>query len=247
MEIVGMRRDLRPEDEELIQEIYESEITQAEALTSSGQLLQVVSIYEALASVYGGWPEAEGIEAKIQKTKGSKAYKKEMEKEKYISGTELTYISHFVGVFNNMENDPPPPPKLSRFLRELRLEEILKKEKSRDSKQKNMAVRLLHSLENNASRKGWAYLDSRENAKAILSLEVALRASREDSFRRPYLYYNLACAYARNQDTKKALKNLKLAVEAGFTDLDHIQKDEDLEALRKTPGFADIIELLKKK
>jgi tetratricopeptide (TPR) repeat protein len=110
-----------------------------------------------------------------------------------------------------------------------------------------MAVRLLRSLENNASSKGWAYLSNGDDDKAVLAFEVALKASREDSYRRPYLFYNLACAYARNQNTKRALKNLKLAVESGFADLAHIQQDDDLETLMNTPEFADIIELLKKK
>ncbi len=247
MEIVGMRRNLRPKDHGLIQEIYEKEITQAEALESSGQILQALSIYEALASLYQGWPGAEGIVTRIQRTKRSSAYKRALEEEKNISERELSLISNFVGVFNQMENGSTPLPDLNRFFRDLRLDEILKKVKSRNSKERNMAVRLLHSLENNASRKGWVYFNNQDNDKAMLAFEVALKASRKDSYRRPYLFYNLACAYARNQNPKRALKNLKLAVESGFADLAHIQQDEDLEGLRNTPEFADIIELLKKK
>ena len=49
--------------------------------------------------------------------------------------------------------------------------------------------------------------------------------------------YNLACCYGQVGDDKRAAKYLKLAVEEGFTDINHIKSDSDFEKVRNSPKF----------
>lgn len=59
-------------------------------------------------------------------------------------------------------------------------------------------------------------------------------------------YYNLACTYALNGDQPMALKNLKLSIDAGYIDYQHIRSDNDLAALREDPNFRALTEPLRK-
>ena len=72
--------------------------------------------------------------------------------------------------------------------------------------------------------------------------------------------YNVACLYSiasakvppagtaagqqglAREYQEKAIKMLEKAVEAGFTDLDHMRKDPDLEPLRSLPEFQRLVD-----
>jgi dienelactone hydrolase len=53
MEFAAMTRGLRPPDQEMIREIYASEVAAAQALEMSGNILGAVSEYETLAAAFG--------------------------------------------------------------------------------------------------------------------------------------------------------------------------------------------------
>src|SRR5688572_18072545 len=57
--------------------------------------------------------------------------------------------------------------------------------------------------------------------------------------------YNLACSLALSKRNTDALKQLREAVALGYRDLDWMQQDPDLEALKKHPQFQELIQTLK--
>lgn len=56
--------------------------------------------------------------------------------------------------------------------------------------------------------------------------------------------YNLACAYSLNGEKEKAVEFLQKAVVAGFVDFKWIEKDPDLEGIRKMPEYIEIVNRL---
>jgi CubicO group peptidase (beta-lactamase class C family) len=58
---------------------------------------------------------------------------------------------------------------------------------------------------------------------------------------RPAALYNIACARARLGQTDRALKDLRLAIRAGFDDAETIGGDEDLAAIRDDPRFGRLL------
>jgi len=82
MEILGMSIGIRPTEEKLIKEIYDKEIAKAETLEASGQIIQALSDYEAIASTFKEWQVTDAIETKIEHIKKSKVYKRLVKKEK---------------------------------------------------------------------------------------------------------------------------------------------------------------------
>lgn len=55
-------------------------------------------------------------------------------------------------------------------------------------------------------------------------------------------HYNLACIYSRREDADRALEQLSRALEAGYSNLEHLMEDPDLELVRKHPGFRDLLQ-----
>ena len=57
----------------------------------------------------------------------------------------------------------------------------------------------------------------------------------------PFILYNLSCSYALLNQEKKALEALKRALDLGYEDLDWMEEDPDLAALRKVDGYKSLI------
>ena len=60
----------------------------------------------------------------------------------------------------------------------------------------------------------------------------------------PIVHYNLACSLSLVGETDKAIKSLRKAIECGYDDLEHLEKDPDLKSLHRHPEFKQILMLL---
>lgn len=58
-------------------------------------------------------------------------------------------------------------------------------------------------------------------------------------------HYNLACSLALSKRRADALRTLRKAVSLGYSDLNWMLRDPDLESLKDTPGFQQLLEKLK--
>ena len=60
----------------------------------------------------------------------------------------------------------------------------------------------------------------------------------------PGIHYNLACAYARQGEASESLKWLASAVEKGFSDRKLLESDRDLESIRSTARYRELVNAL---
>jgi len=58
-------------------------------------------------------------------------------------------------------------------------------------------------------------------------------------------HYNLACSLALSKRHADALRALREAVKLGYRDFEWMSRDHDLQALKKHPGFAELLHQLK--
>ena len=91
-------------------------------------------------------------------------------------------------------------------------------------------VEVLHQL-------GSLYTSSAMYAEG-LKIDQRLAALRTDD---PIVRYNLACSYALLRQADKAFEALDEAIELGYTDADHMDKDEDLDNVRSDPRYAEAV------
>ena len=77
----------------------------------------------------------------------------------------------------------------------------------------------------------------REDTRALDCLQRLVQIQPDN----PDGYYNLACIYAREGNINNAIKWLKISIEKGFNNWKLLQKDNDLENLRNTQIYKDLI------
>lgn len=77
---------------------------------------------------------------------------------------------------------------------------------------------------------GNALLDAEKNQEAIKAYSMAEALNYKPLHK---LLFNKACAYSKSDKLKESLDQLVTAIEFGYTNLDNIMKDPDLENLRK--------------
>ena len=90
-------------------------------------------------------------------------------------------------------------------------------------------------------RLGTSQIYLRQLADAIKSLEQAIKIGGGAALD----FYNLACAFSLSGEKEKALDNLEKAVNAGFTDRQQYETDSDLDSLRETGRFKELLKKLR--
>lgn len=105
------------------------------------------------------------------------------------------------------------------------------------AKQDYMTVIELDTVPGNSSCAQYAFLELGEKEKAIDYME---RVIANDSIN-PGNYYDAACLYSRMGNYNKALDMLKMALEKGFRRFNHIENDDDLDGIRQTEEFKNLI------
>jgi ketosteroid isomerase-like protein len=90
-------------------------------------------------------------------------------------------------------------------------------------------------------RLGTGQIYLRQLPEAIKSLEQAIKVGGGAALD----FYNLACALALSGQKEKALDNLEKAINAGFTDRRQYETDSDLDKLRQTERFKELLKRLR--
>ena len=90
-------------------------------------------------------------------------------------------------------------------------------------------------------RLGTSQIYLRQLPEAIKSLEQAIKVGGGAALD----FYNLACALALSGEKEKALDNLEKAINAGFADRQQYETDSDLDGLRETERFKELLKRLR--
>lgn len=85
---------------------------------------------------------------------------------------------------------------------------------------------------------GNVYMDKKKYDQALLSFGLAEQLNYEPFSK---ILYNKACLYSLQEKTELAGKYLEYSIQAGYNNLDHINKDSDLDELRNTYYFKQAI------
>lgn len=248
MEVLAMKRKLRPLDTRLNEKIYTKELEKAQRLEEEGYVYRAVSEYEAIVSVFHEWKDAKDISDRISYLKQSKEYRKFMNDEKEISEREDLYRKKFINTFARIMKSPEMVMNLTDIYSELGISHLFNKFKNKKNINEHyLASRLLTELFIHSVEEGWRYYDKGNYKMAIIFHEIAAKASEYKPSRLPYVQYELARFYALNKQKKKSLKILERAVENGFNDIEAIENQDDLKTIKNSVEYKKIIRELKKK
>lgn len=248
MELVAMKQNIKPLDEELIERLFLKEIAEAQELEKSTDLASALARYEAVARIFGEWQNIEDIQIKIHNLKENRLYKQFLKNEKKRDREETTILNKFAREIARIKNHPPNLATLPKILSMLKIKTLSKAANDDENiYDKGTAVRTLHNIHVIARNEAFGQHEKGDFKRAILFFEVAVRAGVNVFKVQPYEYFNLACAYARDRNSGKALENLTLAIQEGFNEPELLESDKDLESIRKTPQFISLLDTLRKR
>ncbi len=248
MEILAMKRKLRPPDNGLIEKIYAGELEKAQRLEEEGQVYRAVFEYEATVMTFKEWKDAKAISDRISDLKQSEEYRQFMNAEKGINEREDLHRQRFIKTFARIMKYPETIMNLADIYSELGISQLLNKiNNKKNINEHYLASRLLTELFIHSVEEGGRYYEKGNYKMAIVFYEIAAKASEYKSSRLSYVHYTLARFYALNNQKKKALKMLERAVENGFDDIEAIENQEDLKTIKNSVEYNKILRELKKK
>jgi predicted esterase len=225
-----------PRDEKALEAILAKRLSRAREKQAAGRLLDAWRDYSALARDFRSLKDVAGIEARLAEleTNGARKLAAREQKRDAADSRELARLQEVLRAVQ----PGGEPPALAHMLGELRVRELRKKAAGKDREEAVAARRLLASVFVQASfYLPRDLLEKRDFTRAIFFLTVATEIRPES----PWVWYDRACAYSRSGDQRRALQDLRAAVEKGFRDRDHMAGDPDLAPLREEPAFQELL------
>jgi len=248
MELVVMKQKIRSLDEELIERLYLKEISEAQELEKSIDFASALTRYEAVVRLFDEWQNIEEIQIKIRNLKENRLYRQFLKNEKKREREETAILDTLTREIALIKKHPPDQATLHKILSMLKIKIL--SNAANDNKNiydRSMAVRTLHNINVIARNEAHVQYEKGDFKRAILFFEVAIKAGVSVVGDQPYQYFNLACAYARDKNSDKALESLSLAIQEGFNERELLESDKDLELIRKTPKFISLLDVLRKR
>jgi tetratricopeptide (TPR) repeat protein len=249
LELIAMKSGLKAKETPFIAAEYQKRLIKAQTLEAEGRLVRSVIELEGIVSDFKELLDISGPEKKVSEIKGRPEYQK-MEREKRAAEEkELVLQPRTLQVFANFDQlvSSQATVRLKDIVRALGVDALLAdSSQNKDVFRSEMAKRILSQVAILADQRGFRTRDAGNFPVAVLCFELAVKSSAGHPMN-PGEYYNLAAAYTLWGKTKDALKNLGLAVEKGFDDLEFLENDRDFDTLRGTEEYKTLVSRLNPK
>lgn len=243
MELQAIRTQRRERDETLIAELWRSGSERAAADEAAGRAYEAYLGYLSLAEDFDGLREVAGAREKTARLGALKEVRRALDEEAgEIRRQRRLYEELFALATAPVvpDNDVVDPTRFRRRVADLR--KLARAET--DTSERRVARRTLNELFANFYEHAGNLRDRGEGASQIVvDLELASELAPDN----PRVLFELASAYARNKEKKKALATLKRAVENGFNDADAIAADQPLATLREEAAYKEILDRIQRK
>jgi tetratricopeptide (TPR) repeat protein len=226
-------------DDALAESVFQKQIGKAKERETAGEILEAEREYASSVRDFGTLRDVSAVAGRAAELKRDPRFPKLLAAEQKRLTTEESEQRRIDDVLAFSQANVVP---VSALVRDLRVRELQKRAQSADRDDASSAERLLASIFGRTSYyfAGEA-LEKKEYTRAIYFLTVATEVRPES----PYAWYNRACGWARSGNRKKALEDLRLAVEKGFHDRALMEKDPDLASLKDDVAFAEILRSVK--
>jgi predicted esterase len=251
MEVMAMKLGVRPKDQALAAAVVGVELGEARTLDGDGRVFWAVERLEAAAHLAEalGLADTGDLAARIEGLKARKEFGQFLEAERARDRKEADFRTGFGQAFGAVE-DPETggPPAVPKVLQEMGISFLRKDAKAaRTVEERSLASRLLFEFSFAAQTRAAALFDARDLSRAAVYWDLAIAACETGLPREKGLYFNRACVAAASGDRRTALKCLSSAVDKGFADLGLLERAGELDSIRDTAGFREIVERVRTK
>jgi predicted esterase len=253
MEVVAMQQGLRPKDPMLAGLLIGRELDEARTLENAGRIYWAGERLEAAALLTRGLElDLAGLEdlpSRVAGLKARKEYRRFLDAERARDREEAEFRTSFGQAFGAVEDpDTGGTSAVPKVLQEMRIGFLKKDAKNAKTiEERSLASRLLFEFSFAAQARAASLSDARDLSRAAAYWDLAIAACEEGLPRERGLYFNRACVAAISGDKKTALKSLSSAVDKGFADLELLESAGELDPIRDTAGFREILARIRAK
>ena len=243
LEVTAMKGGLRPADKTLAEAIIGREIEEAGRLEAEGRVFWAVDRLETAASLADGLVDAPGVAESVARLKAHRDFGRFPGAEKKRDAREADFQAGFGRLFNAVEaGERGWAAAVHGVLRDAGIGFLKKEAKTKASvEDRSLASRMLFEFSYAAQARATELYGRRDLVRSAACLDLAIAACEEGLARERYLYFNRACVAALAGEKAKALDFLSAAVDKGFYDAGLLETEKDLDAVRDTDRFRDIL------
>jgi hypothetical protein len=228
-----MKKGLRAADQEFISRQFAHAVESAKGAEAAGEILQAAYSYDKLSQDFQGLREVKEFVTKAAELKRSKAYKDAQKREQ----NDIRHQSELTqGVVNSFSALKGNPDELQARLAQLRTQ-LSRLRASAQKSEAKIEKRALNQVAAMLFETGEADIRNRDLISAINDYDL-LAELVPDS---PGPYVQKARAYAVSGDKKRAISNLRKAVDRGFKNLSNALADEEFASLRQDSEFKKLL------
>jgi predicted esterase len=262
IELDAMKAGRRSRDDAFIDRLFKTAQDTASANETAGRALEAYTGNAGIAADFKGLRDIAEFEKKAALLKDSKAVKQalnkaqDQENEEIRRGTELFGMrvrlrnpatnaalngangSQASGLASDSEMRRITFSDLKGMLSDLKR----KSEAKENTPERALARRVLNQYMIAAFEQSMTLIQTKNHDAAVANLTVDSDLM-PDNWR---ILYNLACAYCLKGDKRRAIETLAKAVQKGFANVELLERDRQLDAIREEAGFKKIAEGLKK-
>ena len=240
LELRAMKRGTQKRNEAWIASRFAAGLRRAQEIEKSGSPLEALDEYLALAADFSGLHDVGQAQSSAGRLGGAAEMKKHGEARKAAGKEEMRRFARAAGTLAALINAGSARERRDR-LNALGISG-LRRERAEGGAAGLTAERLLRYLNMEAANQGLQAHGRGELKKARAMFELAVLIDPGSG----QAWFNLACVLSRLGEKKEALRALEAAVRNGMRDLDAMEKDPDLDALRGEAAYLRLLAALKK-
>ncbi|HEY0511433.1 MAG TPA: hypothetical protein VGH73_05995 [Thermoanaerobaculia bacterium] len=239
LELQAMKAGTRTRDSGLIDALWTGTLARARAAEAAGDLFQAHRLYAGAADDFAGLRAAADVAGAARKTAelaANPALQRE-EKERALRMKHDKELLEGAPAILATANAGEPA-TVAQVVGMLKIHELRDKAAhAKDADERLSAQRVLNTL---GVQTGFylpqMYGERKQYDRAIFVLSIAAEVAPDD----PFVWYNRAAAYARKGDRKRALADLRQAVDKGWKDRAALDGEEAFAPLRQEPEYQQL-------
>ncbi|HYO63878.1 MAG TPA: hypothetical protein VER08_09625 [Pyrinomonadaceae bacterium] len=240
LELQAMRANRRARDAALTEELWRKASAKARAEEEAGRLYEAYRVYQSGASDFRDLRDVSEFERRAKELRATKEVRRALDEESGQLRRQQQLAQEAVALARQKQDAENGALAFADFRR--MMADLRKAARgAEDTGERRVARRVLHQVFAQFYESA-ANLRARDVRHPSVASELELAA--EVSPDNPQLHFELACAFARRGDKKRALEALRRAADKGFKDAAELARHEALAPLRAEPAFKELLERL---
>jgi tetratricopeptide (TPR) repeat protein len=234
MELQAMKAGTRAKDPALVEALWKDALERARAAEAAGDLFQAHRIWSGAAADFAGLRDTAEAAGKAAALAANPALQREIKDRENRLKKDKEFLARAPQSLGGVN--------ASSAISALKIHDLRKRAESGATLDERLsAKRVLNTL---GVQTGFylpqQYTASKQWDRVIFFYTVAAEIDPEDASN----YYGRAAAYAQKGDRKRAVADLRKAVEKGYKDLPALEKDAAFDSVRQDEGYKEVVRSL---